>query len=173
MEHNTPEKDVCQPAVFDRLFLAISPILRNSLYYRTGDVKAAEDLVQDAFLRLWDNCSKVVPAKAKAYVFKIAENLFLNQKAHEKVVLKFQVYQSRQKIGVGKPDEVLEEEEFMDRLQRAIAALPNGARQVFLLNRLDGKTYREIAELLGISQKAVEKRMHRALVDLRKLHQSI
>ena len=53
-------------------------------------------------------------------------------------------------------------------MERAIYALPEGQRLVFLMNRIDKRKYREIAEELGISQKAVEKRMHQALVTLRK-----
>jgi RNA polymerase sigma factor (sigma-70 family) len=68
---------------------------------------------------------------------------------------------------------VLEEKEFHQQLLEVIAELPEGAREVFMLNRMDGLKYREIAEMLGISQKAVEKRMHRALTTLRELHPSI
>ena len=55
----------------------------------------------------------------------------------------------------------------------AIASLPEGQREVFLLNRMDQMTYKEIAEFLGVSQKAVEKRMHKALVKLRKTIKNI
>jgi len=165
---------VCEESVFDRLFLELSPLLRNFLYYRTGDLTAAEDLVQEAFLRLWRNCSKVLPAKAKAFVFKAAENLFFNQREHQKVVLKFEAYETSRRVNtVPSPQEELEEQEFKVRLERALAALPVGSREVFLLNRIEGLKYREIADLLGISQKAVEKRMHRALVELRKIHRNI
>ena len=51
--------------------------------------------------------------------------------------------------------------------QSAISDLPEGQREVFLLNRIDKKTYKEIAEMLDISVKAVEKRMNLALQDLR------
>ena len=61
----------------------------------------------------------------------------------------------------------MEEKEFMDKLQNAISDLTDGQREVFLLNRIDKKTYKEIAEMLEISVKAVEKRMHGALVKLR------
>jgi RNA polymerase sigma factor (sigma-70 family) len=71
------------------------------------------------------------------------------------------------------PEDELREKEFQEQLETAIAGLPDGAREVFLLNRMDGLKYREIAVLLNISQKAVEKRMHRALVELRELHAGI
>ncbi|MEM9835907.1 MAG: sigma-70 family RNA polymerase sigma factor [Bacteroidota bacterium] len=173
MEENTDAKGVCDSGVFDQLFLKLAPLLRNFLYYRTGSEAAADDLVQEAFLRLWNNCAKVLPEAAKAFVFRVANNLFLNQKQHEKVVLKFQQYQVRQKLTAASPEAILEEQEFKHRLEAAIAALPTGAREVFLLNRMEKMKYREIAELLGISQKAVEKRMHRALVELRKLYPKI
>jgi len=65
------------------------------------------------------------------------------------------------------PEFVLEMKEFDNKLQAAIADLPDKSRVVFLMNRIDGITYREIAENLGVSVKAVEKQMSRALRILR------
>ena len=62
---------------------------------------------------------------------------------------------------------LFEEKEFMKKLQDAIAILPEKQREVFLLNRIDKMTYKEIAVLLNLSVKAVEKRMHNALIVLR------
>jgi RNA polymerase sigma-70 factor (ECF subfamily) len=115
----------------------------------------------------------VAPDKAKAFVFRVAENLFFNQVEHKKVVLKFNAHQAGITAVGESPHDLLEKHEFREKLERAIAALPAGAREVFLLNRVEGLKYREIAELLNISQKAVEKRMHRALLDLRKIHKSL
>lgn len=168
-----PAKGVCEEPVFDQAFLRVAPLLRNFLFYRTGNAEQAEDLVQEAFLKLWDNCAKVAPDKAKAFVFRVAENLFFNQVEHAKVVLKFNAHQAGISTSSESPHDLLEESEFREKLERAIAALPAGAREVFLLNRIEGLKYREIAELLNISQKAVEKRMHRALIDLRKIHKSL
>ena len=61
----------------------------------------------------------------------------------------------------------MEEQEFMVKLKKAIADLPDKQREVFLLSRIDKKKYSEISEMLGISIKAVEKRMSQALVILR------
>ena len=65
------------------------------------------------------------------------------------------------------PEYILEEEEFKKKLQNTISLLSDAQREVFLLNRIEGKKYREIAELLDVSQKAVEKRMSGALKILR------
>jgi len=52
-------------------------------------------------------------------------------------------------------------------LDRALNNLPDNQRITFLLNRIDGKKYAEIAEMEGVSVKAIEKRMHLALKTLR------
>ena len=65
------------------------------------------------------------------------------------------------------PEFILLEKEFMEKLETTIANLPDKQREVFLLNRIEKKKYKEIAEMLNISTKAVEKRMHQALVIMR------
>ena len=142
------------------------------MYYKTGSLQQAEDLMQDAFGKLWENCAKVVIDKAKSFLFTVANNLFLNQVAHQKVVLKFENQGHTQQTNVN-PQFLLEEQEFKKRLEGAISALPEGQRVVFLMNRIDKKKYREIAAELAISVKAVEKRMHQALSTLRKIHKKV
>mgnify|MGYP000244682881 CR=1 FL=1 len=66
------------------------------------------------------------------------------------------------------PQFILEEKEFMVKLQNTIAELPEDQRTIFLLNRIDKKKYREIAEIQGIAMKTVEKKMSLALKYLEK-----
>ena len=85
----------------------------------------------------------------------------------KKVVLSYNLI-GRKETTNESPEFIMEEKEFMDKLQNAISDLKDGQREVFLLNRIDKKTYKEISELLSISVKAVEKRMHLALKQLRR-----
>lgn len=64
------------------------------------------------------------------------------------------------------PEYMMEKDEFALKLEKAIASLPEKQRIVFLMNRIDELTYKEIADRLEISVKAVEKRMHEALEHL-------
>ena len=164
---NETHSSVCEKRVFNTIFYTNSETLRNYLYYQCGDLQQAEDLTQDAFIKLWNNCKKVILEKAKAYLFTVAKNAFYNQMAHQKVVLAYSKI-PQPNADNENPQYKMEETEFMDQLQNAINALPEGQREVFLLNRIDKKTYREIAEMLGVSQKAIEKKMHKALLKLRK-----
>jgi RNA polymerase sigma-70 factor (family 1) len=160
------EESICEPKVFEKVFDAHSEGLRNYLYYKSGDMDMAEDLVQESFVKLWKSCAKVSVLKAKSFLFTVGSNLFLNVVAHKKVVLNHQKQTPKQYTSET-PEFILEEKEFMKKLQDAIADLSEKQREVFLLNRIDKKTYTEIAEIVGISVKAVEKRMSLALKSLR------
>lgn len=159
--------NVCEEPTFQKVFVEHSEGLRNFLYYRCGNLSQAEDWVQESFVRLWNNCAKVPLQKAKGFLFTVGNNLFLNETKHQKVVLQFQQTQTASDRETVDPQLLLEGKEIRERLEAAIGQLTEGQRTVFLLNRTENKTYKEIAELLGISVKAVEKRMHKALVRLR------
>lgn len=165
-------ESICKEEVFKSVFLEHANGLRNFLYYKTGNLQQAEDLTQDAFGKLWENCAKVAKEKARSFLFTVSKNLFLNQVEHQKVVLKFENIGHTQKDNLT-PQFLIEQEEFRKRLETAISNLPEGQRIVFLMNRIDKKKYREIAEELEISIKAVEKRMHNALNVLRKIYKKI
>jgi RNA polymerase sigma factor (sigma-70 family) len=61
------------------------------------------------------------------------------------------------------PEKIAEMAQYEERLQQVIASLPEGGREVFLMNRLEDLTYQEIADRLGLSVKAIEKRMSKVL----------
>lgn len=159
--------NVCKESVYNGLFKKLSPSLYNFIYFKCGDVVQAEDLVQDAFIKLWEKCAKVPQDKAKSFLYTVCNNAFLNEYAHKKVVLKYASGKT-QKINEQTPQYLMEESEFGERLQKAIEQLTEAQRTAFLMNRIEGKKYAEIAEILNISVKAVEKRMSQALESLRK-----
>jgi RNA polymerase sigma factor (sigma-70 family) len=168
-----PQKDVCSDSVFKELFFAHARHVRNFLFYKGAAAEEAEDLMQEAFLRMWRECSKVPFEKAKAFLFTVSSNLFLDAKKREKVVLRFQRQQPATGTGGEDPQFLLETQELQQRLEKAISQLPEKQRVVFLMNRMDKMTYADIADHLGLSVKAVEKRMHSALVELRQILKGI
>lgn len=160
-------KSVCEKENYEVIFKTYSEPMRNYMYYKCGNLQQAEDIVQDAFIKLWNNCSKVIFEKAKSYLYTLANNAFLNEIAHQKVVLNHQKLNQKSSTNET-PEFLLEEKEFMAKLMNAINSLPVKQREVFLLSRIDKKKYSEIAEIVGVTVKAVEKRMSQALVTLRK-----
>ncbi len=159
--------DICEKSRFEAFFKRHAKDLHNFLHYRYGDRLNPQDKAQEAFIKLWKNCKKVSPEKAKSFLYTVANNLMLNEVSHQKVVLKHQK-QKPTRHSNESPEFLMEEDEYRQKLERAIANLTEAERVAFLMNRTEGKRFKEIAELLGISTKAVEKRIYGALKKLRK-----
>lgn len=160
-------KSVCEQENFLEIFNKNSQTLRNYIYYKCGNTQQAEDIVQESYIKLWNNCSKIVFEKAKSFLYTVANNHFLNEIAHKKVVLEHQKRNITPDKTNMTPEFILEEKEFYIKLKKAIADLPEKQREVFLLSRIDKKKYVEISKIVGISVKTVEKRMSKALFTLK------
>jgi RNA polymerase sigma-70 factor (family 1) len=158
-------QSVCEENNYKTLYKQLAKPLRNFLYYRCGDIDRAEDLVQESMIKLWENCAQVVFEKAKSFLYTVAVRMLTDQFRHDKVKLQF-IKKAEVNTAVDASFE-MEKKEFQQKLERAISALPEGQREAFLMNRIDKMSYAEIAEALGISVKAVEKRMHLALQNLK------
>lgn len=162
------EDSICNDSIYESFYRKHAKALRNYLYYKFGDENQAEDSTQEAFIKLWQNCNQVPLEKAKSFLYTVANNLTLNQIAHKKVVLEFEKKNNHSSTTNESPEYILEEAEFKKKLLTAIENLNETQRTAFLMHRIDGKKYHEIAEELNISVKAVEKRIHLALMELRK-----
>jgi RNA polymerase sigma factor (sigma-70 family) len=165
--NNSHAKGICDESLFAVFFKNNVKSLRNYLYFKFGNQEQSNDMTQEAFIKLWENCAEVPPEKAKSFLYTVANNASLNQIAHQKVVLNYSKNNALNDRTNISPEFIFEEEQFKIKLEKAIANLTEGQRTAFLLNRIEGKKYAEIAVLLDISVKAVEKRIHGALVSLR------
>jgi len=159
--------NICEEHLFTSIFNKYSKSLHDFLYYKFGDQLNPKDKVQEAFIKLWQNCAKVTPDKAKSFVFTTANNLMLNEVAHQKVILKYAQTKPKQYTNEN-PEFLMQENEYMKKLQNALSNLTEAQRTAFMMNRVEGKKFKEIATLLDISTKAVEKRIYGALDKLRK-----
>lgn len=152
---------------FEQLFDAYYDELQHLIYFKTSDTQIAEDIVQDAFLKVWEIRSTVRFETARALLYTIAANRFANKYKRQK--LKFQLQQTIVEDRTFEtPEFEMEVKEFDQKLQQVLAELNEKSRIVFLMNRMDEMTYSEIAKNLNISVKAVEKRMKKALEFVRK-----
>jgi RNA polymerase sigma-70 factor (family 1) len=160
--------ETCNEIIFSKFFKSHAKSLRNFLFYKFGNQDKAEDMAQEAFIKLWQNCASVPLEKAKSFLYTVANNSSLNEIAHQKVVLQYEKNFGGMNKTNENPEFILEEKQFQTKLTNAIANLNETQRVAFLMHRIDGKKYSEIATELNISVKAVEKRIHIALIELRK-----
>ena len=164
---------LCSDTIFSSVFESYFKLLRNFLIYRYKNTEFAEDVAQNAFVILWENCKSLKIEQAKSFLYTTAIRLSLNQIKHNKVVSNFEILSKSNSINTESPEFLLEEIEFKMQLENAILNLPEKQRTVFLMNRFENQSYAEIASLLNLSVKAVEKRMHQALLSLRKVVQNV
>jgi RNA polymerase sigma factor (sigma-70 family) len=157
---------VCEENNYRQLHVAYATKLRNFIYYKNGNLEQAEDIVQESYIRLWENCKTLVLEKAKSFLYTVAQRIFIDGVRHDKVHLNF-VKDSNPNRYQEDPEFIFRENEFKERLEKAISELSEKQREVFLMNRIDKMTYEEIATVLDLSVKAVEKRMHLALHELK------
>ena len=148
--------------IFDLNFKAV----RNYIYYRSGDSEIATDIAQETFLRIWEK-QPADTDRISGLLFKIAGDLFISHYRRQKLMEKFRLSYKADKIS-GSPEDLVLHNELKDRYEAALVNLPEKQRIVFLMSRLDQLTYPEIADRLGLSVKAVEKRMSLALSYLKK-----
>jgi RNA polymerase sigma-70 factor (ECF subfamily) len=140
--------------------------IRNYLYYLSGDADLSDDLVQDAFLKLWEIRQKVKKESVLPLLFTIARHLYFKSHRRKAVHLKFSTSYEEPPKEVS-AEYMMEMKEFDKRLQDALSHLPEKTRTAFMLSRMDEMSYAEIAISFGLSVKAIEKHISKAKKILR------
>jgi len=154
-------------------------------YYRTlcfyaegivGEKEVAEEIVSDFFLKIWENRELIhITTSLQAYLYKGVYNNCLKYLEHIKVLRKYRehvryVIENNDLYAAyddNHPLSLLISQETVAEIEHAIDALPTQCKEVFLLIRMDGFTYQEVAEKLGISINTVRTQITRAMTKLR------
>lgn len=157
---------ICEDHIFSKLYDTYAQPLANHLYYKYGETHNPKDTAQEAFIKLWENCTKVPFDKAKSYLYTIANNMMLNHVKHHKVVLNFQKVKPKEYTNES-PEFLLQKEEFLGNYQKVLGKLSEEQRVAFLLNKAEGKKHQEIADELGVTKKVVEYRIYSAFKQIK------
>jgi len=143
---------------FKRLFEVYSKSLHQFSYNYLKSTEAADDVVQEVFVKIWENRQNLLTGTSfKSYLFKIALNTIRKQfnalsKAIEfkhEILLEF----SSNKTGF---DDNLDFQKLLIKLDELIAQMPEKRRRVFVCSKFEKKSHLQIAEELSVSTKTVE-----------------
>jgi len=141
---------------------------------RLADTRdAAEDIAQRTFCRLWDRRAHWrTGGSLRGLLYRVAHNLAVSERragqAHERAARGLADRDPDGALGtIASPLDGLEQSQLRNRLDRAIAALPERRRQVFVLRCLHDLSYKEIGDLMGISTQTVANQFSHALATLR------
>lgn len=154
---------------FEKLFKAYCQPLIDFARRYVQDAATAENLVQDVFLKVWENRDALNPQlNIKTYLFTAVKNQALRHLRHAGVKSRSTETVKSMTAAVLTPEQEMNEKELSESIQKAIADLPEKCRLTFAMNRFDKLTYSEIAQVQSVSVKTVETQMSRALKSLRK-----
>jgi RNA polymerase sigma-70 factor (ECF subfamily) len=146
---------------------------RDKVYFyflkKTRSVEDAKDLLQITFLKLWKyRHSLSEDYLLEQHLFQIARTVFIDYLRHENKVVKMKRTvreRFQQTPAIYTPTDF----DLQARLHSALSAMPQLRKKIFELNRLQGYSYKEIAEILSISVKTVDNNLSKALRQLRKI----
>lgn len=137
------------------------------LYKSLKDEDAAKDLLQDCYLKLWQNRNKVDPVKIKSWLFSVAHNAMIN----------YLKVESRKTSLNGQIDghHVFQNHDFDIKsiIEKVLNNLPSQQKSIILLRDLEGYEYKEIAEILKINETQVKVYLFRARLKVKKSIKSI
>jgi RNA polymerase sigma factor (sigma-70 family) len=144
--------------------------LRKLLLRRGRTREEAEDLIQDAFLKMQEYCERGGQVRQpEGFLVRTVLRLAANARrdAHRELYTDEQIENLTLIIdATPTPDEVLAADQCLERMRNALDAVSRRTRDIFFMQRLDGLSYAEIAQRLGVSVSAVEKHIASALAIL-------
>lgn len=151
-------KSLSKEALFKEIFQANSKKIYHLCYGYTGDDESANDLVQETFIKVWQNLDKFRnQALISTWIYRIAVNTCLSylriEKRHPKDELTDHIIET-------KGEEVSEKNEQVSSLYKCIAQLEEGERFIITMV-LDELPYAEIAAISGISEGNLRVKIHR------------
>ena len=132
--------------------------------------ETAEDIVSEVFCKFWKTKAyENITSSYRYYLFRSVRN-----EAYNHLRLEFQKLEDIDSALINeeafsqRPDQIMQFEEVLHKVEDLVELLPPQCRKVFLMNRFEGKKYQDIARELGLSIKTVEVHMGKALGMVRK-----
>lgn len=154
---------------FEKLYFKYCKKLYNFVFSICKNREDTEGLVQLVFMKVWEKRSEIDPELSfSGYIFRIAKNSLLNRlkkKVNERVYMDYLL--SRPEDLSNSVEKNINFLELNLEIERLINNIPEKRRKIFLLSRMEGLTYREIAEKLNISVNTVNTQISKTLEELR------
>lgn len=159
-------------ADFQRLYSALQPQLRRFLVARLGNEADADDVVQDTLLKIHKVAQTEVIENPKALAFRIARNLSVDLiRRNSRAKARDSAYGGLRTEAQGgdyvdcqpNAEREISSRQDVEQVFSALDALTPKVRQAFVLHKIDGHSYAEVARIMGLSKSTVEKHMIKAL----------
>ncbi|WP_316751497.1 RNA polymerase sigma factor [Pedobacter gandavensis] len=158
-----------EESAFGKLYAHYSEMIYGRLLRLLKDPDMADEIIQELFLKVWEKRTQVNPLQSfKSYLYTIAENLvydhFRKVARDRKLQEKFR--QITTELYTHTEEDLLIKES-MESINKAISTLPPQRQTAFVLCKMEGKSYEEAAEIMGISISTVSNHLVKANITIR------
>jgi RNA polymerase sigma-70 factor (family 1) len=157
------------PDMFAEIFSVYYKDMVMFAYSFTHDREDSEEIVQDVFVKLWEDHEKInISASIKSYLLKSVQNKCIDWHRHRKVMNHHSSYIiENSMLYENDTDNYILSSELEILIEKAIQSLPDKVRETFEMSRVEGFKYQEIADKLNVSVRTIEVRISKALELLR------
>lgn len=153
---------------FSELFKRYGKKVYQMAYSRVRSKEAAEEIVQNLFILLWDKRTTLSINNIASYFFTAVKHKALNiiesQMVHKKYWDYYKKFIPQQE---NLTERAVEFNELLEAIEERMELLPDKSKKVFVLNRLEGHSVTEIANTLNLSEKTIQYHITRSLKELR------
>lgn len=157
------------------LYMRYAPSVSNFAYRFIRVREDVDDITHNIFCSLWENRESLKDIESlKAYLFQMTRNAIFKEFRHQQVVSEYE-----SEVGNDKNEnyydgeKVVTTSDLLEMIDLMISNMPETQRVAFRMSRYEHKTYAEIAEHLGVSQKTVQYYISQALAELRRLTEAM
>ena len=171
-----PDTIILTQQSFDKLFRLYQRKLYAVAYSLVHDANTAEDIVHDSFMTIWENRETVQFTSIEAYLFgvvkkrslKYRRDRYTGKAVYEKILMKERGVMDfyTRTIESCNPNELFQRE-IIEICRKQLEQMPELTKQVFIAHKLEGKSYKEIADMLCINLKKVDRELQQAAMKLR------
>jgi RNA polymerase sigma-70 factor, ECF subfamily len=156
---------------FDWIYDQYSEFLYNFVFGFLKNKEESEEVVQEVFIKIWTTRTQLNPEKSiKSFIFTLAKNMVFNKLKKMEVEEKHRNSLKNTSLNIANDiEENINFEELTAVYHNAINNLPTKRREIYLLNREEELSYKEIAMMLHISVNTVKDQISKALKEIRKI----
>lgn len=156
-------------AAFNQLYNKYAPILYQRLLRLLKNPESVEEILQDVFLKIWNKREEIKPEKGfKTFIYRMADHMAIDlfRKIGRDKAMQLELWAASVSFHLHTEEQVFDKEK-AGIIQEAIRSLPPKRREILIQCKLEDKSYKEVAEMMGISVSTVSNQLVSAMKDIR------
>lgn len=147
---------------FSNLVEASSDVIYRVVFFMTRDENEAQDILQETFIKFWENDKLHKIENPQGYLMTMAKNLTIDKIRKTKIEKSAEFVKDYRLVNEENDEKLDDKKNLYSKIINFVQQLKEKQKQVFLLREMEGLTYQEISDYLEISESQVKVNLHRA-----------